>query len=107
MESKDLETFFGSAFGMIILVGLGVLVLLTILMPVAVFLIHNDVRNLERFAQTREKEQFHQTKLLTEIRDALRSMEAVGVETEQSPEPEPTLASVAQSIGPRRHQIRG
>jgi hypothetical protein len=74
------------------------------------FMIYYILRELRKITQklpsTIDQSPIHQTKLLTEIRDALKSMEAVGIEVEQPTEPEYTLPPVPQSIGPRRHPIR-
>jgi hypothetical protein len=72
------------------------------------FMLYSILRELRKLTKGRdEKEAWHQQQLIRDIRDSLKNMEAVGVDTEQPPEPEHTLPPVPQSIGPRRHQIRG
>jgi 5-bromo-4-chloroindolyl phosphate hydrolysis protein len=113
MDTSAIDQLGSSAFGIVILIIIGILALLAFLMPLIVFLIHNDVRVLLNLAKERkstdktiETEILMQTKLLADIRKALQSMEAVGIEVEQSTEPEYTAPPVPQSIGPRRHQLR-
>lgn len=113
MDSSTIDQLGSSAFGIVILIIIGILALLALLMPLIVFLIHNDVRVLLNLAKERKKteqtietEMLMQTKILSDIRKSLQSMEAVGIEVEQPPEPEYTQPPVPQSIGPRRHGVR-
>jgi hypothetical protein len=106
MISQTIDSLASNPIGIIILIVLGILAVLTVLMPVMIFQMHNDVRKILQIAKASQTQTLLDTKLLTEIRDALRSMEAVGIEVEQSTEPEYTAPPVFQSIGPRRHQLR-
>jgi hypothetical protein len=97
----------GSVVGIVIVVFLLFLAICTIVMPIAVVLIHGHMVRQTKLLQdlVLDASKLHQTKLLSEIRNALQSMEAVGVEVEQ-PQVEYTPPPVPQSIGPRRHGVR-
>jgi hypothetical protein len=111
---NDLSDFIarltGSIFGIAILLFILVLFVAGILMPLFVVAIHRRITRVDTLlhshCHTLETEALMHTKLLADIRNSLQSMEAVGIEVEQQPEPEYTLPPVPQSIGPRRHQIR-
>jgi hypothetical protein len=98
----------GSVVGIVIVVFLIFLAICTIVMPIAVVLIHGHMVRQTKLLQdlVLDASKLHQTKLLSDIRNALQSMEAVGIEVEQPPEPEYTPPPVPQSIGPRRQGIR-
>jgi hypothetical protein len=102
MSSQSIDSLASNPIGIIMLIVLGIVAVLTFLMPVMIFQMHNDVRKILQIAKASQTQSLLDTKLLTEIRDALRSMQAVGVEVEQ-PEVEYTPPAVPQSIGPRRH----
>jgi hypothetical protein len=108
--SQDALMSFGIVVWIFLLIGAVIITVLAILMPIYVYLIHSKLQRLDtRFhshCKTIETEALLHTKLLADIRKALQSMEAVGIEVEQQPEPQYTPPSVPQSIGPRRHQIR-
>lgn len=99
----------GSVVGIVIVVFLLFLAVCTIVMPIAVVLIHGHmVRQTKLLEQMFTDEwKLQQIKVLADIRRALQSMEAVGIEVEEPTEPEYTLPPVPQSIGPRRQGPRG
>jgi hypothetical protein len=104
--SEFLSVFFGSALGIVGFVIIAILTACTILMPVCIYLIYTHTRKMLTLFQSLSTEITHHTKLLADTRKALQSMEAVGIEVEQQPEPQYTPPPVPQSIGPRRHQVR-
>lgn len=72
-----------------------------IIMPFAVLGIYNQTRQTRLTSSQQLAEIEGQTKLLAQIRDTLKTMEAVGVEVEQTSAP-----LSPPSIDPRRERLR-
>lgn len=105
-----LPEILSGTFGIVVLLIALFLTVAAILMPVAVLLIHSLMVKQNKILESiRDSENIlHQTKLLAEIRDALRSMEAVGIE-ETPHEPEhalPLTRGTPSSVPPERERLR-
>ena len=97
---------FRGTFGIIAFVIAAIYTALVGAMPIVLYAILVELRKQTKLLNATDQTPLHQTKLLTEIRNALQSMQAVGIEeTEIDPPSLPQIRNPS-SVPPGRERLR-